>query len=362
MRVVDCFSCSLRNTSRAVGRHGDRQVVPGNAHLERLRGQAAAAAEGLEAQVLDGPARRVPGALDGFEHGHRAAGVELAAGRQFGDGGSEVDGRRAFVRHDAFAQCFLQVREVAELAGMARAIEHLHGHAAAPCVRAQPLRHQHQRRDADAARYQQVAGGRKVERKVVLRRAHLQPVAGGQPPHGERAATAVVEPLDRDAPALAVALANERIRTRLQLALRHHHLHLQVGAGLIRPGRAVVRPEFELAHRGRDIAQRNDLRLHPLKIAFHRGTPARGKEDGRSATPADQLHTGQRALLGGGRAMQRLAQVAARDAAVLAHQRLGARALAGFDGVEHLHMLVLRDHEHVARGRRIGLHDDEARG
>ena len=59
--------------------------------------------------------------------------------------------------------------------------------------------------------------------------------------------------------------------------------------------------------------------------------------------------------------MQCLAQVAARDAAVLAHQRLGARAFSGLDRVEHLQVLVLRDDEHVARGGRVGLHDDEAR-
>jgi hypothetical protein len=84
----------------------------------------------------------------------------------------------------------------------------------------------------------------------------------------------------------------------------------------------------------------------------------RGRQDPVLAVP-DQPHPRHPIEM---LALHRLAQVALGDARVLAHDGLGPRALPPFDGVEHLPVLVLRDDQHVARPRRVGLHHHEARG
>src|SRR4029453_3555369 len=62
----------------------------------------------------------------------------------------------------------------------------------------------------------------------------------------------------------------------------------------------------------------------------------------------DQARAGQalQALV----ALQRFAQVLVGNARVLAHQRLGARAFALHDGVQHRAVLGLRDDERVPGG------------
>ena len=50
-----------------------------------------------------------------------------------------------------------------------------------------------------------------------------------------------------------------------------------------------------------------------------------------------------------------LAQIALRQAGMLAHDGFGARALSLFDGLLHLTVLVLRDDQHVSGLRAVGL-------
>src|SRR5256885_1886184 len=73
---------------------------------------------------------------------------------------------------------------------------------------------------------------------------------------------------------------------------------------------------------------------------------------------SDQLHARNRVAAG---LAHGLAQVAARDARVLFHQRLGPGALARGNGVQHLAVLVLGHHQAVARTRGFGPRQHKAR-
>src|ERR1700730_3531911 len=66
-------------------RHIELATEPGNLHLERLGGETAAVAEGLEAQLIDRTTAVCPMPLRGLDQADWTADIELSAGS--GEGG-----------------------------------------------------------------------------------------------------------------------------------------------------------------------------------------------------------------------------------------------------------------------------------
>src|SRR5437763_6350010 len=88
----------------------------------------------------------------------------------------------------------------------------------------------------------------------------------------------------------------------------------------------------------------------------------RGRGSTLSSMPALAYQVGPRDALHRLVALQRLDQVLVRIARMLAHDRLGTRALAAPDGVEQRAVLRLRHHQRIARARAQRAREHEAVG
>ena len=153
--------------------------------IKGLRRQAPATAESLIAQINRRPASRIPGLAGRIQQRQRAANQHLRACgqiRHFGlqiealapAGGCGLQGKARGGRLQG-----LQLRQISQFIGRARAIQHAHNSAATR----QRLRHAEQGSDADAASHQQIGRGVQIQRKVILGRADAQTLAHGQLPH-----------------------------------------------------------------------------------------------------------------------------------------------------------------------------------
>ena len=94
-----------------IERHVDLHAKPGNLHLKRLGGEAAAVAEGLEPHLVDGAAAALPVTLGSLQHADRTTHIELSTGTKPGDLSVKVDPGTLLVDEglEAMADAILQL-------------------------------------------------------------------------------------------------------------------------------------------------------------------------------------------------------------------------------------------------------------